>query len=57
MKCWFCGTKLIWSNDFDYEDFGIDDREGIVTVLTCPKCNSQWEGYYDIENEDTLNTI
>lgn len=53
MKCWFCSTELVWNNDFDYEDFGIDDREGIVTVLTCPKCNSQWEGYYDIENEDS----
>jgi hypothetical protein len=53
MKCWFCSTELVWNNDFDYEDFGIDDGEGIVTVLICPKCNSQWEGYYDIENEDS----
>ena len=52
MKCWFCSTELIWNNDFDYEDFGIDDREGIVAILTCPCCGSHWEGYYDLENED-----
>ena len=36
MNCWFCGHKLIWQNDFDYEDYGIEDREGIVAVLICP---------------------
>lgn len=52
MKCWFCRTELIWNNDFDYEDYGIEDREGIVAVLTCPCCGCYWEGYYDIENEE-----
>ena len=52
MNCWFCGTKLIWQNDYDYEDYGIEDREGIVTVLICPCCGCYWEGYYDLENEN-----
>lgn len=51
MNCWFCGTKLIWQNDYDYEDYGIKDSEGIVAVLICPCCGSYWEGYYDLENE------
>ena len=51
MNCWFCGTKLIWQNDYDYEDYGIKDSEGIVTVLICPCCGCHWEGYYDLENE------
>lgn len=52
MNCWFCSHELIWQNDFDYEDYGIEDREGIVAVLICPYCNSYFEGYYDLENEN-----
>ena len=52
MNCWFCSHKLIWQNDFSYEDYGIEDREGIVTILTCPCCGCHWEGYYDLENEN-----
>ncbi len=33
-KCWFCGSELIWQNDFSYEDYGYDG-EGIVAVLMC----------------------
>ena len=25
MDCWFCGHELIWSGDFDYEDFELGD--------------------------------
>tara|TARA_R100000655_G_scaffold30189_2_gene60922 strand:- start:1275 stop:1460 length:186 start_codon:yes stop_codon:yes gene_type:complete len=44
MKCWHCGTKLIWGNDFDFEDYGYDG-EGIVSVFSCPneKCNAEVE--------------
>lgn len=52
MRCWFCGNKLIWDNDFSYEDYGRDE-EGIVTVLHCPRCNATWEGYLDLEEEDS----
>ena len=52
MNCWFCSHKLIWQCDYDYEDYGIEDKKGIVAVLICPYCNSYFEGYYDLENEE-----
>lgn len=50
MKCWFCGSELIWSSDFSYENYGLED-EGIVSVLTCPNCGAIWEGYLDLGEE------
>ena len=43
IKCFFCRGQLIWQNDFDTEDYGIED-EGIVTVLLCSSCGAIWEG-------------
>lgn len=50
MRCWFCGSLLIWENDNSFEDFNMYG-EGIVTTLTCPCCYAIWEGYLDL-NED-----
>lgn len=44
MKCWHCNTKLIWGGDFTFEDYGVDG-EGIVTNLSCPKCEAYVEVY------------
>ena len=53
MNCWHCNTELIWGGDHSYEDYGIDDRQGIVSNLSCPKCPTFVEVYYDIrENKD-----
>ena len=47
MNCWFCGRELIWNNDYDVEDYNIERKEGIVSVLTCSNdnCKAIWEGY------------
>ena len=48
MNCWHCGTELIWGGDhsMDEEDFPIASQEyGMVTNLSCPKCNSFVEVY------------
>ena len=48
MNCWHCGTELIWGGDhsMDEEDFPIASQEyGMVTNLTCPKCESFVEVY------------
>lgn len=37
-KCSADGTRMIWQNDFDYEDYCMEG-EGIVTVHCCPKCD------------------
>lgn len=34
MNCWYCGSQLIWQNDFNYDEvFG--EGEGVVTYLKC----------------------
>jgi len=43
MKCWHCGTELIWGGDHDLED---DETYIIVTNLSCPGCNSHIDVYY-----------
>lgn len=50
MKCWFCGGTLIWNNDYNYEDYGLDG-EGIVSVLVCSECGAMGEGYKGVEDE------
>ena len=38
--CWYCGGRLIWNSDFNYDEvFG--EGEGIVTYLTCTKCGAE----------------
>lgn len=54
MKCWFCGSTLIWNNDFSFEDYCLEG-EGIVTVLSCSGCNAFFEGYQEIEIEEEVN--
>ena len=34
MKCWHCGTELIWGGDHSYEDEGLEG-DGIVTNYSC----------------------
>lgn len=39
MDCWQCSTELIWGGDHEFEDYAIDGN-GVVTNLSCPKCDS-----------------
>ena len=48
MNCWHCQTELIWGGDhsIDEEDFPCSSDEfGMVTNLSCPKCESFVEVY------------
>jgi len=49
-NCWFCGSSMNWSADFDFEDYGIE-REGVVATLTCGGCGATAEFYSAIEEE------
>lgn len=51
MRCWFCRGKLIWNNDFSFEDYNLEG-EGIVTVLSCSECNATFEGYLSLEDDE-----
>ena len=37
MKCYNCGTELIWGGDHDCEE---DEDHAIVTNLSCPECDA-----------------
>ena len=40
--CWYCGGKLVWQNDYSYEDvYGEGEGEGIVTYLICSECGAR----------------
>lgn len=43
MKCWHCGSEVIWNNDYDLKD--IIDEEGILTALSCSndECGASYE--------------
>ena len=39
MNCWNCQRELIWGGDHTYEDYGIEDEDGIVSNFSCPNEN------------------
>ena len=49
MKCWHCGTELIWGGDHDYD---MGDDFDIVTNLSCPSCETYVEVYHKIKGVD-----
>tara|TARA_R110001606_G_scaffold273860_1_gene422387 strand:+ start:797 stop:961 length:165 start_codon:yes stop_codon:yes gene_type:complete len=49
MKCWHCGTELIWGGDHDIEKE--DDNYQMVTNLSCPKCKSHVDVYLPKEKK------
>jgi hypothetical protein len=57
-KCWFCGAEMIWGNDFDYSDYGLDG-EGIVAFLSCsnPDCNATANFYLDIPDDTEVSKL
>ena len=46
MKCWHCGTELIWGGDHDCEE---GDHYDIVSNLSCPKCDTHVDVYHKFE--------
>ena len=51
MNCWHCKSELVWGGDHSFEDQGIEG-EGIVTNLSCSKCNSYVEVYLKDDKKD-----
>lgn len=50
-SCWFCGSKVIWQNDFDGEDMGYENVS-LATILSCSGCGAMWEGLQFKEEEE-----
>jgi hypothetical protein len=38
--CWLCGGKLIWGCDYNPEDYGYGEVDGIVATLHCSSCGA-----------------
>ena len=51
MDCWHCNTELIWGGDHMYEDYG-REGEGIVTNLSCSKCETFVLVYHDLNDKE-----
>jgi DNA-directed RNA polymerase subunit RPC12/RpoP len=44
MKCPRCNSKLVWQNDFDYEDVNYidsDEYEGVYSMWNCTECETE----------------
>ena len=41
MNCWHCNSDVIWGGDHSFEDYNLDG-EGIVTNLSCSKCEATY---------------
>ena len=54
MDCWHCHTELNWNGDFDYEDYALEG-EGIVSTLSCPKCDAHVEVYLSLSKFFDIN--
>ena len=57
MGCYNCGKELIIGGDHTYEDHGIDDKDGLVTNLSCPNCPTSVFVYTDLEEEEDLSLL
>lgn len=53
MSCWYCGSKLIWMSDANYEDV-YGEGKGIVSFLKCSndECKADVEYSQRIDDED-----
>jgi hypothetical protein len=43
---------LKWENDYEYQDVGILDKEGIATLYTCMRCDISVEVFIDDDRND-----
>lgn len=50
MNCWHCGARLVWSNDFSFDEVGLEG-EGIATRLNCSNCSAIVEVYLPLDEE------
>lgn len=51
MKCVNCGCKMVWQNDYDFNDYGING-EGIIKVFSCGECDTLSENFIPLKEEE-----
>jgi len=42
VKCYNCGTDMIWRHDFNFSEVGYEG-DGVVTSFSCPACDTYAE--------------
>ncbi len=53
-ECFNCLQRaVVWQADFDFEDYGIEDRKGIVHTLVCSNCGADIVYYVPSFREGT----
>lgn len=40
MNCWFCGGKMVWQSDWNYDEIH-GEGDGIVAILGCSQCGAE----------------
>ena len=53
-KCWYCGGKLRWNADFNYDEIH-GEGEGIVSFLTCADCGAEVQYSLEDTKEENAN--
>lgn len=48
--CHFCGGRMIWDSDFNWDEWFGDDGSGVVAVLHCPDCGA--EATFALKDDD-----
>ena len=51
MNCCYCGSQLIWDNDFSLEDYGVEG-DGIISVHHCSNCHAEVYCVLRVEEEN-----
>ncbi len=49
MKCWHCGTEIIWGGDFDISEEDPDYE--LETNMSCPECGTFYLIYKPKDDE------
>ena len=53
MCCYFCGAPLRWEADFSFADYGIDDRQGVVSDYSCDNCDTSYQIFKPFKSEES----
>ncbi len=50
MRCWHCGTEMVWGADFSFDDYGYDG-DGIVSSFSCGNADCLAEAIVTLEEK------
>jgi len=52
-ECFHCGCRtVVWQADFNADEFGYDDEEGIIHICHCSNCGAEIQYYISGKPEE-----